>query len=243
MLKRGSYIPRSSRFLRYVDQNSKTRKFLRHSIDKGDDLKQYEADNEAMNLIFISIPNDIYNSIDACQNARDIWNIVKRLMQGTELSETEREPRFVNEFDKFTAELRESLSSPEWYKYVTNVRLEKDLKKDTYDMLFDHLQQYESLANASRGKRAAKTHDPLALVANTYASSSSSRSPAAYYVTHPPYVVDYDDDYQGDAICDDQEDSLITAMMLLARAITQRYTNKQPSSHLFEHKELSSCAS
>ncbi|GKD81090.1 hypothetical protein Tco_1347929 [Tanacetum coccineum] len=235
MLKRGSYIPRSSRFLRYVDQNSKTRKFLRHSIDKGDDLKQYEADNEAMNLIFISIPNDIYNSIDACQNARDIWNIVKRLMQGTELSETEREPRFVNEFDKFTAELRESLSSvynrfsqltndmdrnkvkpfnaiintkflnclqPEWYKYVTNVHLAKNIKIDTYDILFDHLQH-----------------------------SSSSRSPTAYYVTHPPSVVDYDDDHQGDAVYDDQENSLTTTMIIIAHAITQRYST--PTNNLF----------
>nr|GEV49327.1 hypothetical protein [Tanacetum cinerariifolium] len=45
----------------------------------------------------------------------------------------------------------------------------------------------------------------------------------AYYVTHPHFVIDYDDDYQGDAICDDQEDSLTTGMMLLSRAITQCY--------------------
>nr|GEZ02295.1 ribonuclease H-like domain-containing protein [Tanacetum cinerariifolium] len=77
----------------------------------GDDLKQYEADIEAMNLILISIPNDIYNSVDACQNARDMWNRVKRLMQGTNLGEIERESRFVNEFDKFTAEAGESLLS------------------------------------------------------------------------------------------------------------------------------------
>ncbi|GJS21307.1 hypothetical protein Tco_0449939 [Tanacetum coccineum] len=76
-----------------------------------DDLKHYEADMKAMNLILMSIPKNIYNFVDASENARDIWNIVKRLMQGTELSKTEREPRFVNEFDKFTAELRESLSS------------------------------------------------------------------------------------------------------------------------------------
>ncbi|GKA46086.1 RNA-directed DNA polymerase, eukaryota, reverse transcriptase zinc-binding domain protein [Tanacetum coccineum] len=37
----------------------------------GDDLKPYEADFEALNLILISIPNDIYNSLDACENARD----------------------------------------------------------------------------------------------------------------------------------------------------------------------------
>ncbi|GKF57965.1 hypothetical protein Tco_0171502, partial [Tanacetum coccineum] len=32
----------------------------------------------------------------------------------------------------------------------------------------------------------------------------------------------YDNNYQGEELCDDQEDSLTTAMMLLARAITQR---------------------
>ncbi|GJS00067.1 hypothetical protein Tco_0316575 [Tanacetum coccineum] len=83
---------------------------------------------------------------------------------------------------------------------------------------------YEGIVNASRAKRVAKTHDPLALVANTYASSSSSQSPIAYYVTHPPYMVEYDDDYQGDAVCDDQEDSLTTTMILIARAIAQCYS-------------------
>ncbi|GKE04255.1 hypothetical protein Tco_1396273, partial [Tanacetum coccineum] len=133
----------------------------------GDDLKQYEADIEVMNLILISIPNDIYNSVDACQNARDMWDMVKRLMQGTELSDIDRESQFNNEFDQFTATAEESLTSPEWYKYVTNVRLAKNLKDEAYDMLFDHLQQYEKLVIASRAKKAAKTHDPLALVANT----------------------------------------------------------------------------
>nr|GEX51451.1 hypothetical protein [Tanacetum cinerariifolium] len=45
-----------------------------------------------------------------------------------------------------------------------------------------------------------------------------------YYVTRPNYVVDYDDDYQGDVVCDDQEDRLTTKMMLLTRAIAQCYS-------------------
>ncbi|GJX81951.1 hypothetical protein Tco_0331432, partial [Tanacetum coccineum] len=114
-----------------------------------DDLKQYEVEIKAMNLILISIPNDIYNFVDGCKNAKEMWDRVKRLMH------------------------------------------------DSYDTLFDHLQQYEGIVNASRAKRVAKTHDPLALVANTYAR---------------------------ELICDDQEYSLTTAMMSLARAITQRYT-------------------
>ncbi|GKC03096.1 hypothetical protein Tco_0994706 [Tanacetum coccineum] len=59
---------------------------------------------------------------------------------------------------------------PEWFKYVTNVRLSKNLAEDSYDTLFDHLQQYEGIVNAFRAKRVAKTHDPLDLVPNTYES-------------------------------------------------------------------------
>ncbi|GKD30660.1 retrovirus-related pol polyprotein from transposon TNT 1-94, partial [Tanacetum coccineum] len=75
--------------------------------------------------------------------------------------------------------------------------------------------------------KAAKNHDPLALIAHSNASSShsyenSSYSPQPYYVTHPPSVVDYDDEYQGELQGDSQEDKLTTAMMLLARAISQK---------------------
>ncbi|GJQ88917.1 hypothetical protein Tco_0000056 [Tanacetum coccineum] len=111
---------------------------------------------------------------------------------------------------------------PEWLKYVTLVRLAKILTEDTYDDLFDYLQQFEKLVNASRTKKLEKSHDPLALVAYT---SSSSKTTSPYYVTHSSSVVDYDDDYQGDAFQNNYEDPLISAMMLLARAITQRFSN------------------
>ncbi|GJW68474.1 hypothetical protein Tco_0122898 [Tanacetum coccineum] len=80
MLERGSYIPWASRFRCYLDRKRETRKFLKHSIDKGpyvmkmiqpglnqdpipqtkddltgDDLKQYEADSKAMNFILIDV--------------------------------------------------------------------------------------------------------------------------------------------------------------------------------------------
>nr|GFC38904.1 hypothetical protein [Tanacetum cinerariifolium] len=167
-----------------------------------DDLKQYEADIEAMNLILISIPNDIYNSVESCQTAKDINKI--------ELPNVTITTRFLN------------CLQPEWYKYITNVRLAKNVKDESYDGLFDYLQSYEKLFIASKAKKAANTHDPLALVAHT--SSSSSRSLTPYYVTHPPAVVDYDDDYQGETFGDDQEDNLTSAMMLLACVITQRYS-------------------
>ncbi|GJY51423.1 hypothetical protein Tco_0442270 [Tanacetum coccineum] len=91
MLERGSYIPWVSRFRRFLNRKRENRKWLNKEIDegpyefkkftpseteeprmktkedlRGDYLKHYEAEIKAMKLILISIPNDIYNSVDAC---------------------------------------------------------------------------------------------------------------------------------------------------------------------------------
>ncbi|GKA01415.1 putative reverse transcriptase domain-containing protein [Tanacetum coccineum] len=98
MLERGIYIPWASRFRRYLNRKRETQKFLNYSTDvgpyefkmiqpdanrdpipeteddlTGDALKQYKADIKAINLILVSIPNDIYNSVDSCQTAREMW--------------------------------------------------------------------------------------------------------------------------------------------------------------------------
>ncbi|GJU60963.1 hypothetical protein Tco_1238729 [Tanacetum coccineum] len=70
----------------------------------------------------------------------------------------------------------------------------------SYNVFYDQLVQFEPHVLASRAKKAAKKHDPLALIAHSNASSSHSLtnfsySPQSYYVTHPPSVVDYDDEY------------------------------------------------
>nr|GEU29673.1 hypothetical protein [Tanacetum cinerariifolium] len=80
-------------------------------------------------------------------------------------------------------------------------------------------------------KKDVKNHDPLALVAysndhssHSYASPLYSHSSQPYYVSHPSSVIDHEEDYQGEIQGDAQEDKLTNAMMLLARAITQRYS-------------------
>nr|GEX13768.1 hypothetical protein [Tanacetum cinerariifolium] len=78
------------------------------------------------------------------------------------------------------------------------------------------------LVNASRAKKLENSHDPLTLVEHT---GSSSRNPSPYYVTHPSSVVDYVEDYQEDTFQNNSEDPLTSTMMLLSRAITQRYSN------------------
>ncbi|GKB67246.1 hypothetical protein Tco_0928658 [Tanacetum coccineum] len=194
-------------------------------------------------------------SLDSCNTAKSIWERVERLMRGTMQNKVDRETRFNNEFDQFVVEPGEALVSvynrfaqlmndlerngikfphgtvntkflnflqPKWLKYVTQVCLTKRLTKDSYDDLFDYLKQFEKLVNTSRVKKLEESHDPLALVAHT---GSSSRTTSLYYVTHPSSVVDYDDDYQGDAVQKNSKDTLTSIMILLARAITQRFSD------------------
>ncbi|GJT09638.1 retrovirus-related pol polyprotein from transposon TNT 1-94 [Tanacetum coccineum] len=119
---------------------------------QGDALLHYDVEIELMNLILLSIPNEIYNYVDACTSAKDILQ-------------------------------------PEWLKYVTQVRLAKRLTVDTFDDLFDYLQQQfeKKTVNVSRT--------------------------IIYYVTHPTSVVDYEDEYQQDDVHTNSEDPLASAML------------------------------
>nr|GEX93337.1 ribonuclease H [Tanacetum cinerariifolium] len=75
--------------------------------------------------------------------------------------------------------------------------------------LFVTSEQFKKLVNTSRENKLEKYHDPLALVAHT---SSSSRNTSSYYVTHPTYVVDYNDEYQQYDIQTNSEDPLTSAI-------------------------------
>ncbi|GJT34555.1 retrovirus-related pol polyprotein from transposon TNT 1-94 [Tanacetum coccineum] len=197
MLERGSYIPWASRFRRYLNRKRDNRKWLLKALDEcpyefknfvpegstiprlqtakdleGDDLLLHDAEMEVMNLILLSIPNDIYNSVDAFTSAKDTNDMHFLIVTIN--------TKFLNSLE------------PEWLKYVTQVRLAKRLTVDTFDDLFDYLQQFEKLVNVSRAKKLEKSHD------------------GSY-------------EYQQDDVHTNSEDPLTSAMLLLARAITQNF--------------------
>ncbi|GJZ72230.1 hypothetical protein Tco_0636081 [Tanacetum coccineum] len=178
--------------------------------------------------------NYIPCEMDACKNAKEMWERIKSLMFGSKVTSHVRHSRLMDEFDKFAAKEGESLESvyerlttlvniidhnnvrpilvsintkflnclqPEWIKYVTMVRYNQTGDIVSFDVLYDSLVQFEPHVLASKAKKATKNHDPLALIAHSNASSSQSH-------------------LQGDS----HKDKLTTAMMLLARAITQKFS-------------------
>ncbi|GJR42016.1 integrase, catalytic region, zinc finger, CCHC-type containing protein [Tanacetum coccineum] len=217
MFKRGSYIPWASRFRRYLNRKRDNRKWLLKALDKGPyEFKIFTPKGSSIPRLQTAedLQGDDLLLHDAEMEVMDMWKRVEHLMRGTIQNKVDRETRFTNEFDQFVAEPGEALFlnslQPEWLKYVTQVRLAKQLNVDSFDDLFDYLQQFEKLVNASRAKKLEKSHDPLALVANT---GSSSRQTSYYYVTHPTSVVDYDDEYQQDDVYNNSEDPLVSAML------------------------------
>nr|GEW05488.1 ribonuclease H-like domain-containing protein [Tanacetum cinerariifolium] len=142
-------------------------------------------------------------------------------MRGTTQNKVNRETRFNNEFDQFVVEPREALVSV----YNRFAQLMNDPERNdnifpnvTVNTKFQNCLQPEWL----KAKKLEKSHDPLALVAHT---GSSSRTTSPYYVTIPSLVVNYDEDYQGDAVQNNSKDPLTSAMILLTHVITQRFSN------------------
>ncbi|GKE38340.1 hypothetical protein Tco_1461745 [Tanacetum coccineum] len=133
--------------------------------------------------------------------AKDLWGRVQLLMQGTSLTKQERECKLYDAFDKFTHIKGESLHNlpPEWSKFVTDVKLVKDLHTTNFDQLYAYLEQYELHANEVRLLRE-RNQDPLEFVVNqqmtpphfnTYQSSYNNPQlqqqfqPSQYGSIHP----------------------------------------------------------
>ncbi|GJR76370.1 hypothetical protein Tco_0088735 [Tanacetum coccineum] len=71
---------------------------------------QDDYDVQATKIVLQGLPLDVYALVNHCQSTKDIWDRVKLLMQGTELSYQERECKLYNKFDKFTSIKGESLA-------------------------------------------------------------------------------------------------------------------------------------
>ncbi|GJS29425.1 hypothetical protein Tco_0490045 [Tanacetum coccineum] len=57
---------------------------------------------KATNIVLQGLPQDIYNMVNHHKEAKDIWDRVKLLIEGSEISLQERESKLYDKFDTFT---------------------------------------------------------------------------------------------------------------------------------------------
>ncbi|GKD68652.1 hypothetical protein Tco_1322742 [Tanacetum coccineum] len=70
---------------------------------------QADCDMKATNIILQGLPADIYSLVNHYRVAKDLWERVQLLMQGTSLTKQERKCKLYDAFDKFTHIKGESL--------------------------------------------------------------------------------------------------------------------------------------
>ncbi|GJU32156.1 integrase, catalytic region, zinc finger, CCHC-type containing protein [Tanacetum coccineum] len=149
-----------------IEENGmiKTEKYVKLSAAE---KIQADCNMKATNIILQGLPADIYSLVNHHRVAKDLWERVQLLMQGTSLTKQERECKLYDAFDKFTHIKGESLHtlSPEWSKFVTDVKLVRDLHTSNFDQLHAYLEQYELHVNEVRIMRE-RNQDLLAFVAN-----------------------------------------------------------------------------
>ncbi|GJV84763.1 integrase, catalytic region, zinc finger, CCHC-type containing protein [Tanacetum coccineum] len=63
--------------------------------------KQYDADVYATNIVLQGLPKDIYKLINHNIEAKAIWDNVKMLLAGSELTKEDRESQLYDEFERF----------------------------------------------------------------------------------------------------------------------------------------------
>ncbi|GKB33113.1 hypothetical protein Tco_0872514 [Tanacetum coccineum] len=110
---------------------------------------QADCDIKAINIILQGLPTEIYALVSQHRVAKDLWEKIKLLMQGT--------------------------------KFVTDVKLVKDLHTTNVDQLHAYLQQHERHANEVRLMHE-RNFDPLALVASHQLTQPAYQS---HLQTHP----------------------------------------------------------
>ncbi|GKD85331.1 hypothetical protein Tco_1356485, partial [Tanacetum coccineum] len=91
---------------------------------------QADCELKETHIILQGLPSDVFSHVNHHRVAKDLWERVQLLMQVN--------TKFLNSLP------------PEWSKFMTDVKLVKDLHTTNYDQLHAYLEKYELHANEVR---------------------------------------------------------------------------------------------
>ncbi|GKD98411.1 hypothetical protein Tco_1382308 [Tanacetum coccineum] len=59
----------------------------------------------------MGLPEDIYDAVDSCDTAQEIWLRVEQMMKGSSIGAQEKKAKLFNEWEKFNSTEGESIES------------------------------------------------------------------------------------------------------------------------------------
>ncbi|GKC29534.1 hypothetical protein Tco_1036828 [Tanacetum coccineum] len=159
--------------------------------------KLIDAEAEAVHMIVNGIGNDIYSTVDACLNAKEIWIEIKRLQQGDSITfKMSRQSCYENlvrnklKVDNMEVNVQflQQLQ-PEWSIFVTIVKQANNLDNVSYPTPYDILKQHQNKVNEIHAERISSNYNALTLVSPTqnYPDDHYQAPPAPKpYKSHTP---------------------------------------------------------
>nr|GEU49442.1 retrovirus-related Pol polyprotein from transposon TNT 1-94 [Tanacetum cinerariifolium] len=91
-----------------IEENGVTR-LKKYSELSPTEAIQADCDVKATNIILQGLPPEVYALVSTHKVAKELWERIQMLMQGTSLTKQERECKLYDEFDKFAYRKEESL--------------------------------------------------------------------------------------------------------------------------------------
>ncbi|GJR94311.1 integrase, catalytic region, zinc finger, CCHC-type containing protein [Tanacetum coccineum] len=189
---------------------------------------QADCDVKATNIILQGLPPEVYALVSNHRIAKELWEKIQLLMQGTSLTNRKESVSFMMNSIMNTKFL--NTLPPEWSKFVTDVKLVQDLHTTNIDQLHAYLGQHEFHANEVRLMHECNS-DPLALVAthqmtqSPYQTHQNSYQNTQFQLQVSPYQSSQCVFQKGD----DPIDTINHMMSFLTVVVTSRYptTNNQ----------------
>ncbi|GJS67659.1 hypothetical protein Tco_0682224 [Tanacetum coccineum] len=124
---------------------------------------QADCDIKATNIILQGLPPEVYALVSNHKVAKKLWERIHLLMQGTSLTKQERElnTKFLNTLP------------PEWSKFMTDVKLVRDLHTTNIDQLHAYLGQHEYHANEKGDDPIDAINHMMPIVTSCYPTTNN----------------------------------------------------------------------
>ncbi|GJY13816.1 hypothetical protein Tco_0383125 [Tanacetum coccineum] len=178
MLALGSYAQWQSCFLRYIDL--KPNKNFPDNASLMVPMYLVKSECQQIKKTLKVNLNDIYSTVDACPNAKEMWIAIEHLMQGESINRHDVKTKLFWEFKKFSLRDGESLES----YYIRFYRMMNEMVRD--ELSVDTLQQHQNEVNDLRAERLAWNANPLALTTTTQQQSVHHPQAPKTYQTQAP---------------------------------------------------------
>ncbi|GJZ02015.1 retrovirus-related pol polyprotein from transposon TNT 1-94 [Tanacetum coccineum] len=111
--------------LKSIDEGPFQMGTFRETLAEGnEDKDRYNVDIRAINILLQGLPKDIYSLINHYTDAKDIWDNVKMLLEGSELTKEDRESQLYDDFEHFCQHKGETIHD----YYVRFAKLINDMR-------------------------------------------------------------------------------------------------------------------